>query len=213
MNILLWTMMMGLPAMEAQREMTKCAEQLNRIHTIRTRTGEFMLYGDAALASYLQRLPGTQVNGPVIPVYYDEPFAVHESGRLVVSTGLLLSMGSEEDLRAALAQARRSPRWWQRFVPQPEPPEAVCAGARTLAGFAEHRARMARDIQRYKEWTAPRLKPRPMVAAAEDRTRLLPGEPVGSPAGDLGGMARGVERGGGRAGAPGPDALAAGSQK
>jgi hypothetical protein len=134
-----------------------CTMELTRMHTVRVLGRTFLLYGDSGLATYLQTVGGNSSATAVVPVYSEEPIAILRDNMVVVSTGQILRSGSETELRAALPRVKPS---WSRTLSGGEPPVRLlpsCSSRQAPGSFELHKARLASEISKYRELTAPRL--------------------------------------------------------
>ncbi len=164
-TLLLTLLLLTIPSREPGPPRDSCADELNRLHTLRVNDRSYILYGDPDLAAYLNAALRTSRVRSVVPVYSDERIALNRDGIAVVSTGLVLEAASEEELRAALPSVRASLFGFHRLGFGEVPLLPSCSQRVPTSSFVEQKLRLAREISRYKEWTTPRLRRRALEAA------------------------------------------------
>lgn len=160
-------MLIGVGASAVRPEYRGCLEQLNRIHTVTTDRGRFLLYGDPRLAGYLQGEIGDPAGVSVVPVFTDDRVAIRQESRWIVSTGLFLSSHSVDELRAVVQGAPLERTNRRRHGRRRPGPAVVCTGLLGLGSFTDHQVRVAADIRRYAEWMEPHFSTRPDGAGSD----------------------------------------------
>lgn len=160
-SMILLLTMAGAPFDEAWQRRDSCSTELNRMHIVRAGERAFLLYGDPDVAAYLQWAIGGPLGMPVAPVFTDEPVALLDEGKAIVSTGMIMRVHGIEELRAAFRQMGGRKPAIQLTAGRRGAILPSCAGAHPAASFEQMRERLALDLRQYAESTKRALRLRP----------------------------------------------------
>jgi len=152
-----------------------CAVEIERVHGVWDSQGFLPFYNDVELTAYLTTVGRRAAvhrrgAGPVVvlPVYTQERLCFVRDGRILISTGLLLDLESEEPLAQVLAnqRARLENSHHSRRASSFSPCALLWPSNKQ---FEQIQSTLARQVAQYQQWTRPRLKirfPRPTETLA-----------------------------------------------